>query len=37
LRKRYGSRSIRRASLLEADVAQPFERDPRGAHKQERT
>jgi DNA polymerase-4 len=35
LRKRYGSRSIRRASLLEADVAQPFERDPRGAHKAE--
>ena len=28
LRKRYGSRSIRRASLLEADVAAPFERDP---------
>ena len=33
LRKKYGSRSIRRASLLDAGVAQPFERDPRGAHK----
>jgi len=30
LRKRFGSRTIRRASLLEADVRQPFERDPRG-------
>jgi DNA polymerase-4 len=30
LRKRYGSRSIRRASLLEAEVRQPFERDPSG-------
>lgn len=29
LRKRYGPRSIRRASLLDADVRQPFERDPR--------
>ena len=27
-RKRFGSRSIRRASLLEADVGAPFERDP---------
>ncbi len=35
LRKRYGSRVIRRASLLQADVAQPFERDPRGIHKAE--
>jgi DNA polymerase-4 len=35
LRKRFGSQAIRRASLLEADVAQPFERDPRGAHKAE--
>lgn len=35
LRKRFGSRAVRRASLLEADVAQPFERDPRGAHKAE--
>ena len=33
LRKRFGSKSIRRASLLETRVAQPFERDPRGAHK----
>ncbi len=32
LRKRYGPKSIRRASLLQADVRQPFERDPRGAH-----
>jgi len=31
LRKRYGSRTIRRASLLETEVRQPFERDPRGA------
>jgi DNA polymerase IV len=30
LRKRFGSRTIRRASLLEAEVRQPFERDPRG-------
>jgi DNA polymerase-4 len=29
LRKRYGPRSIRRASLLEDVVRQPFERDPR--------
>ena len=28
LRKRYGPKSIRRASLLQADVRQPFERDP---------
>ena len=28
LRKRFGSRSIRRARLLQADVAAPFERDP---------
>ena len=35
LRKRFGSKSIQRASLLRADVAQPFERDPRGAHKAE--
>ena len=28
LRKRFGSRSIRRASLLEADIGAPFERDP---------
>jgi DNA polymerase-4 len=32
LRKRYGPKSIRRASLLQADVRQPFERDPRGTH-----
>ena len=31
LRERYGPRSIRRASLLQADVAAPFERDPRPA------
>jgi len=31
LRERYGPRSIRRASLLQADVAAPFERDPRHA------
>ncbi len=31
LRKRYGPRSIRRASLLQADVGAPFERDPRHA------
>ena len=35
LRKRFGSRSIQRASLLRGDVAQPFERDPRGSHKVE--
>jgi DNA polymerase-4 len=29
LRKRYGSKAIRRASLLETEVRQPFERDPR--------
>ena len=33
LRKRFGSKSIRRASLLDTRVSQPFERDPRGAHK----
>ncbi|MGI8928472.1 MAG: DNA polymerase IV, partial [Candidatus Limnocylindrales bacterium] len=31
LRERYGPRSIRRASLIHADVAAPFERDPRHA------
>jgi nucleotidyltransferase/DNA polymerase involved in DNA repair len=31
LRKRYGPRSIRRASLLQADVSAPFQRDPRHA------
>jgi DNA polymerase IV len=30
LRSRYGPRSIRRASLLEGQVRDPFERDPRG-------
>ena len=30
LRKRYGSRAIRRASLLDGTVGEPFERDPRG-------
>ena len=30
LRKRYGSRAIRRASLLDGNVGEPFERDPRG-------
>jgi DNA polymerase-4 len=30
LRKRFGSRAIRRASLLEGGVSEPFERDPRG-------
>ena len=30
LRKRYGSRAIRRASLLDGNVGDPFERDPRG-------
>ena len=30
LRKRYGSKAIRRASLLEGAVGEPFERDPRG-------
>ena len=30
LRKRYGPGTIRRASLLDADVRQPFERDPTG-------
>ena len=29
LRKRYGSRAIRRARLLDAGVREPFERDPR--------
>jgi DNA polymerase-4 len=31
LRKRYGPGSIRRASLLDASVGEPFERDPRHA------
>lgn len=35
LRKRYGPRSIRRASLLQADVGAPFERDPRHAPRTE--
>jgi hypothetical protein len=35
IRKRYGSKTIRRASLLDTRVSQPFERDPRGAHKAE--
>jgi hypothetical protein len=30
LRKRYGSRVIRRASLLDGGISEPFERDPRG-------
>ena len=30
LRKRYGSRAIRRASLLDGRVSEPFERDPSG-------
>ncbi|HEV3485921.1 MAG TPA: DNA polymerase IV, partial [Vicinamibacterales bacterium] len=30
LRKRHGARVVQRASLLEAKVAQPFERDPGG-------
>jgi DNA polymerase-4 len=30
LRKRFGSKVIRRASLLEGAVGEPFERDPRG-------
>ena len=29
LRKRYGSKAIRRASLLQTEVGAPFERDPR--------
>jgi DNA polymerase-4 len=31
LRKRYGASSIKRASLLDAHVGEPFERDPRHA------
>ena len=31
IRKRYGSRALTRASLLRADVAEPFERDHRAA------
>jgi DNA polymerase-4 len=33
IRSRYGARSIRRARLLDSEVGQPFERDPRGAHR----
>ena len=36
IRGRFGSRAIRRARLLDADVRQPFERDPRRAHRAER-
>ena len=32
IRRRFGSRAIRRARLIDADIAQPFERDPRRAH-----
>jgi DNA polymerase IV len=32
IRRRFGPRAIRRARLIDADVAQPFERDPRRAH-----
>lgn len=35
VRKRFGSRAIRRARLLQADVHEPFERDPRRAHTSE--
>jgi DNA polymerase-4 len=31
IRRRYGSRAIRRARLLEGGVAEPFERDPMSA------
>ena len=36
IRGRFGSRAIRRARLLDADVRQPFERDPRRAYRAER-
>jgi len=35
IRKRYGSKSIRRARLLDSEVGDPFERDPRGSHRAE--
>ena len=31
IRRRFGSRAIRRARLLESGVAEPFERDPMSA------
>jgi DNA polymerase-4 len=35
IRRRYGSKAIRRARLLDSEVGQPFERDPRGSHRAE--
>ena len=35
IRKRYGAKSIKRARLLDSEVGQPFERDPRGSHRAE--
>ncbi len=35
IRKRYGAKSIKRARLLDLEVGQPFERDPRGSHRAE--
>ncbi|MDP8905030.1 MAG: DNA polymerase IV [Chloroflexota bacterium] len=35
IRRRYGAQAIRRARLLDADVGQPFERDPRRVHHDE--
>jgi DNA polymerase-4 len=35
IRKRYGAKSIKRARLLDSEVGQPFERDPRGIHRSE--
>jgi DNA polymerase-4 len=35
IRKRFGAKAIRRARLLDSEVGQPFERDPRGSHRAE--
>jgi len=35
IRKRYGAKSIKRARLLDSEVGQPFDRDPRGIHRAE--
>ena len=35
IRKRFGSKAIRRARLLDSEVGAPFERDPRGSHRAE--
>jgi DNA polymerase-4 len=35
IRRRFGAKAIRRARLLDSEVGQPFERDPRGSHRAE--